>query len=83
MKIKFLAIAILISVASFSQQDTAAIRKEQEAANKFVSALITKTSIKDFQTWLIDNNVGIKDWEVFQKLYNAFIQQKFIASKSK
>lgn len=85
MKKLLLAIAILISVASFGQgtsvkQDTAAIRKEQEAINKFVSEL-AKTSIADFQKWMYDNNAGVKDFEVFNRMYQAFIQQKYVQSK--
>jgi hypothetical protein len=64
--------------------DTAAIRKEQEAANKFVIDLVTKTSLKDFQVWMYEN-VSAKQMNEysFQQLYNLFIQQKYYASKSK
>lgn len=86
MRKTFLAFLILVSLNSFAQgnsvrQDTAAARKQQEEANKFVNELVTKTSIKDFQTWLYENNAGVKDFEVFNRLFNAFIEQKYRATK--
>jgi hypothetical protein len=86
MKHIFLSIAIIFSLSAFGQgtsvkQDTAAIRKEQEAINKFIGELVTKTSIADFQKWMYDNNAGVKDFEVFNRMYNAFIQQKYVQSK--
>lgn len=79
---------IIASLSSFSQgnsvkQDTAAQRKQQEEINKFVSELVVKTSIKDFQSWLYESNAGVKDFEVFNKMYNEFIRQKYAASKAK
>lgn len=78
---------VLVTTISFSQgtsvkTDTTAQRKEQEAINKFISELVSKTSIKDFQQWMYDNNAGVKDFEVFNRMYQAFIQQKYIASKN-
>lgn len=92
MKKLFLLILIIVSLNSFGQgkaastlnvmPDTAAQRKEQEAANKFVSELVSKTSIKDFQHELYEMNVGVKDMEAFIRLYNFYINQKYIQSKS-
>lgn len=78
---------ITISINCFSQgnsvKDTAAQRKQTEEINKFVSDLVSKTSIKDFQAWLYESNAGVKDFEVFNKMYNEFIRQKYLASKAK
>lgn len=65
-----------------SRQDTAAQRKEIEAANKFVSELVQKTSIADFQKWVYENLPAKKNDEFIQ-LYNYFIQQKYLATKTK
>lgn len=78
------SIAIAFSISASGQGntvDTGAARKQQEEANKFVTELVTKTSIKDFQAWLIEMNVGVKDFEVFNNLYTAFIRQKFAQSQ--
>lgn len=87
MKQLFLIIAIAFSVTVSAQgtsvKDTAAQRKEQEAINKFISELVQKTSIADFQKWMYDNNAGVKDFEMFNRMYQAFINQKYVASKSK
>lgn len=87
MKKLFLVIAIAFSVSAFGQgnsvkSDTAAIIKEQEAANKFVSELVSKTSIKEFQEWVYEN-LPAKQSDEFIRLYNYFIQQKYLAAKGK
>lgn len=90
MKQIFLLAAILFSVTVFGQTstkpvvvDTAAQRKQQEEIQKFVVDLVSKTSIKDFQAWLYEMNAGVKDFEAFNKLYNAFIEQKYKEFKAK
>lgn len=86
MKKLFLVIAIAFSVSAFGQGNSVksdtAIRKEQEAANKFVGELVSKTSIKEFQAWVYEN-LPAKQHDEFIRLYNYFIQQKYMASKSK
>lgn len=80
MKKLFLSLLVIVSLTSFGQgvsNDTAAAKRAQDEANKFVADLVQKTSIKDFQAWLIEMNVGVKDFEVFNNLYTAFIRQKF------
>lgn len=84
-------ITLFLIIASFTlsaqgtsaKPDTAAQRKQQEEIQKFVGDLIQKTSIKDFQAWLYEMNAGVKDFEAFNKLYNAFIEQKYKEFKAK
>ena len=78
-------ILIIVSLNCFSQGNSVkdSARKQQEEINKFVSELVVKTSIKDFQAWLYESNAGVKDFEVFNKMYNEFIRQKYLASKEK
>lgn len=80
MKGIILLILIAVSLQSFGQ-DTAAIRKQQEEANKFVQNLVTKTSLSDFQKWMYEN-VSAKQMNEasFQQLYNLFVQQKYYQS---
>jgi hypothetical protein len=84
MKKTFFVIAIAFSLSASAQgtsvKDTASIRKEQEAANKFVIELVSKTSIKDFQQWVYENLPAKKNDE-FVQLFNYFIQQKYLQSK--
>ncbi len=85
MKKTFLAITLFISLASFGQgtavnQDTAALRKEQEAINKFVENLVAKTTMADFQKWVYENLPAKKNDE-FLEVYRFFINQKYAATK--
>lgn len=79
-------ILIIVSLSAGAQgnsvKDTAAQRKEIEAANKFVSELVQKTTIADFQKWVYENLPAKKNDEFIQ-LYNYFIQQKYLATKTK
>lgn len=76
-------ILITVSLNCLGQGvDTAAQRKKNEV-NKFVSELVQKTSIKDFREWLYESNTGVKDFEAFNKMYNEFIRQKYLADKGK
>lgn len=85
MKQFLFSIALIFSLSVFSQgtsvKDTAAQRKEQEAADRFANDLVRKTSIAEFQKWMYDNNAGVKDFEVFNRMYYAFIQHKYVQSK--
>ncbi len=86
MKRTILAIALLVSLQSFSQgnsvKDTAAQRIEQEAINKFVENLVSKTTIADFQKWVYENLPAKKNDE-FLEVYRFFINQKYAATKTK
>lgn len=77
---------IVISLSSFAQgnavKDTAAIRKQQEEFSKFAVELVGKATIKDFQEWVYENFPAKKNDE-FLQMYYAFIQQKYVATKSK
>jgi hypothetical protein len=83
MKIIILLIAISFSLSASAQGnsakekvDTAAIRKQQEEASKFITELVAKTSIKDFQAWVYENATA-KNNDELAKLINGFIQQKY------
>lgn len=57
-------------------QDSAAAA--QAEANKFLDSLLTKTSLKDFQTFLYETVSGKEYNEgTFVQLYNFFMQTRY------
>lgn len=57
-------------------QDSAAA--QQAEANKFIDSLLTKTSLKEFQTFLYENVSGKEYNEgAFVRLYNLFLQTRY------
>lgn len=81
------SIAIIISLQSFGQSSQKENRIDSVALwNNHLDSVISKTSIKDFQSWLYEN-ATIKQYNEskFVDLYNYFVQyqlQRWLQTKS-
>lgn len=87
MKSILTATAIIISLQSFGQSSQKENRIDSVALwNNHLDSVISKTSIKDFQSWLYEN-ATIKQYNEskFVDLYNSFVQyqlQRWLQTKS-
>lgn len=81
-KIFLSLLLIIISLNSFSQGTQKMDSAQVKAANLFVFDLVNKTTIKDFQAWVYEN-LPARANDEFMKIYNTFIQQKYLESKGK
>jgi len=73
-------IAVVLSSISYGQTNKADSIKQAEA-NKVVTEIVTKTSIKTFQEWLFETMTA-KQYNDFMQYYNEYIRQQY-ADKTK